>query len=124
MEEENKTQGEAITSEASQEKKDSSSVNMIAILSYLGILLIIPLMTSRNDDFVKYHVKQGIVLLVTAVAISLIAWFPIIGWIAGFFAWIGCVILAIIGIINVVQGKKNNFPLLDSLLISLKYKKF
>ncbi len=112
MEEENKTQGEAITSEASQEKKDSSSVNMIAILSYLGILLIIPLMTSRNDDFVKYHVKQGIVLLVTAVAISLIAWFPIIGWIAGFFAWIGCVILAIIGIINVVQGKKKQLPII------------
>jgi len=35
----------------------------LAWLSYLGILLLIPLLVNRENEYSKFHVKQGIVLL-------------------------------------------------------------
>ena len=95
-----------------EKQKKSSGENMIAILSYLGIFIIIPLLVAKEDDFVKYHIKQGLVLLIATFAIFVIAWIPVLGWLLGFFAWIGCFVLVIIGIINVVKGKKKELPLI------------
>lgn len=95
-----------------EEQKKSSDKNMIALLSYFGILVIIPLLTAKEDQFVKYHIKQGLVLLIAAVAVSFIAWTPILGWFISFFAWMVCFVLAIIGIINVLNGKEKPLPLI------------
>jgi uncharacterized membrane protein len=95
-----------------EEQKKSSDKNMVAVLSYFGILVIIPLLVAKEDQFVKYHIKQGLVLLIVAVAISFIAWIPILGWLVGFFAWMGCFVLAIIGIVNVLGGKEKPLPLI------------
>ncbi len=88
------------------------STNAIAVLSYLGILLIIPLLVAKDNQFVKFHIKQGLVLLIAAIAISFIAWIPILGWLVGFIGWIVCLILAIMGIVNVLGGKKKQLPLI------------
>jgi uncharacterized membrane protein len=97
-----------------EEKKSSGKEdkNMIAILSYFGVLVIIPLLVAKDDEFVKYHIKQGLVLLIAAVAVSFVAWIPIFGWFVGFFAWLACFALAILGIINVLAGKKKELPLI------------
>ncbi len=98
-----------------QEKKsssDSKGKNMIAILSYFGILLIIPFLVAKDDEFVKYHVKQGLVLLIAELALMVLAVIPVLGWIVGFFGWIFAIILAIIGIINVVGGKQKELPVI------------
>ncbi len=115
MEEQTKTNEQVSSGQDSQEQKTPSKggdKNMIAILSYLGILVIIPLLVAKNDEFVKYHVKQGLVLLITFIAISFVAWIPILGWLFGFFAWLTCLVLMIIGIINVLGGKKKQLPII------------
>lgn len=42
-------------------KRDSNS---IAIWSYFGLLFIIPLLKSRDSDYIRFHVNQGIVLTI------------------------------------------------------------
>lgn len=86
--------------------------NIFAILSYLGILVLIPLLAIKDDEFVKFHVKQGLVLFIAEVATMMIAWVPVIGWIGSPILYIIWLVLAIIGIINVLQGEKKELPLI------------
>lgn len=105
------TQGQSETSSAPQKPQ----VNMLmGILSYLGILVIVPLIAAKDDPFVKFHVKQGLVLAVIEVAV----------WVLGSVLWqlwtlwqlvnLAAVVFSIIGIINVAQAKQKELPLVGS----------
>lgn len=86
---------------------------LMGILAYLGLLVLIPFFVDKEDPFVKFHVKQGLVLLAIEIII----------WILGSIFWsyllyslmqllsLGVIILSIIGIINVTQGKEKMLPL-------------
>ena len=56
---------------------------VLAALSYFGVLFLVPLLLVKNDEFVKFHVKQGIVWFVVWVVVSFISWIPFIGWSIG-----------------------------------------
>ena len=93
-------------------QQSSSSKNMIAVLSYFGILVIIPLLVAKEDEFVKYHVKQGLVLLIAGFVLMFVSIIPLLGWIIGLLGWIFLIVLAVMGIVNVVGGKKKELPII------------
>jgi len=83
----------------------------MALISYLGPLVIVSYLLAKDDPFVKFHAKQGFVLLVIEVALWIIGavlWilWPII-WLINIFVLV-CVI---IGILNAVKGVEKNLPL-------------
>lgn len=85
----------------------------MSALAYLGILVLIPFLTdAKKDPVVKFHIKQGFVLLILEV----IGWFvnriPYLGWPVGALISLVTLILAIIGIINVVNGHEKELPLI------------
>jgi len=79
--------------------------NGLAALSYLWILCIIPLLASK-DEFVKFHARQGVILFLIELVLSLIAWIPLVGWLASLMVVIVCVI----GIIKALNGEKWEIP--------------
>ena len=40
---------------------------LFAVISYLGILCVITLLTKKDNAFALFHAKQGLVLLIAAV---------------------------------------------------------
>lgn len=84
---------------------------LMSVLSYIGILVLIPLLTAKENETVRFHIKQGLVLLVLETGI----------WIIGEMVWIlkpilaivylASIILAIIGIVNALQKKQAELPL-------------
>ena len=81
----------------------------MAVLAYIGILVLIPLFAAKESPYARYHANQGLVLLVCGFA------FWILGKILGFLGTLGgilCFILAIIGIVNAVQGKAKELPVI------------
>lgn len=96
-------------------EKKEEKVNPLAILSYLGVLVLVPLLVEKKDEFVKFHTRQGLALFICEIATFAISWFPILGWILGYIAWILWVVLSIIGILNVLSGKKSSLPLVGGL---------
>lgn len=90
---------------------NKSNKTVMGVLSYLGVLVIIPYIVSRNNPFVRFHIKQGLVLL----GIELIVW--VLGSLVGplgvllLIVNLGVLVLSIIGIVNVVQGKEKELPL-------------
>ncbi len=74
-------------------KDDSSDANLnkkFAILSYMWILCLIPLLYKRNSKFCQFHAKQGLILFV----FSFVSWFPVFGWIL-------CLALILVSIMGV-----------------------
>lgn len=101
-----------------EELKKGKNIGM-AIVAY--ILFFVPLLTdSKNDPFVKYHVKQGLTLFITALIIAIISWMPIIG----LFAWIlniVTLVLFIMGIINAAAGNEKPLPLIGKFASKFKF---
>ncbi len=82
----------------------------MAILGY--ILFFVPLLTDAKDDpFVKYHVKQGLLLWIIAVAAAVLGVIPILGWIIALIVPLVVFVLAILGIINAANGEMKPVPL-------------
>ncbi len=87
---------------------------LMGILAYIGPLVLVPFLVAKEDPFVKFHVKQGLVLLIIEVSLWILAgilWIvaPIVAIID-----IGILILIIIGIVNVLAGKEKELPLVGS----------
>lgn len=95
--------------------------NAIAILCYLGILVIVPLLTAKDDAFVKFHAKQGIALIISFIAGFIINFVPFIGWIAGSVALIFNFVMMILGIVNVLGNKEKDLPIIGSIARKLNF---
>lgn len=89
----------------------------MAVIAY--ILFFVPLLTgdAKKDAFVKYHVKQGLVLFILAVLINVIdrlipyyLWFTF-GWVFSLFS-LCLLVLLIVGIVNAVNGKQAPLPVI------------
>jgi len=104
--------------------KDAENNKGMAIIAYIGILCLIPLITGdyKKSPFLKFHTNQGVVLFIAWLAwvfISFILGFIFSWWILAilfsivrFAVWIGVLILVILGIINAVNGRMKPLPLL------------
>jgi uncharacterized membrane protein len=106
-----------------EEKKEEKNVVM-ALLCYLGILIIIPLVTdAKKDPYVKFHIRQGIILLITIVALciaSIILVIPVLVWILIFLGWIGMLVLIIMGIVNSLTEKEQELPIIGKYADKIK----
>ena len=119
MEEQNQGMpGQSPSAQPPPPQQKEKNIGM-AIVAY--ILFFIPLLTdAKNDPFVKYHVKQGLLVFIGAVLISIVSWMPFIYWIA----WIlniAVFVFFIIGVINAASGKEKPLPLIGHLAENFKF---
>lgn len=120
---------------ANYDQKEISDGKAMAILSYIGILALIPFFAEKNNKYVVYHAKQGMNLLITwagyvvlAILLSLIkvkkvVWFVVVKvtpwwitlplWLVGLF--IGA--MAIVGIVYAATGKAKELPLVNKVKV-------
>jgi len=95
--------------QAAPEGEKEKNVGM-AVVAY--ILFFIPLLTdAKEDPFVKFHVKQGLLVFIGAVLAQVLN-FTIILMPLGMLALLGVIILAVLGIINAVNGEQKELPLI------------
>ncbi len=85
---------------------------LFGILSYLGILVLIPLLMKKDDNFVHFHAKQGLVMLIVWVCIWIFTMVPLIGWVFGPLLSLVLFIVWIVAVINVLMGKMWEIPVL------------
>lgn len=88
---------------------DASSNKVMAILAYFGILVLIPLFAAKESKFARFHVNQGLILLICSVVTFVIGKIPGLG----FLVWIldiAILVYAIIGIVNAAKGQAKELP--------------
>ncbi len=126
---------------ANFDNQDIESNKAMAILAYFGPLVLIPIFAAPNSKYARYHANQGILLLILEVAYSIVqailqailkAIFPW-NWSIGYFGgrgaiynilngviglvWIVVPVLIVIGIINAVQGRAKELPVIGKFKI-------
>ena len=105
------------------DKADIEQNKVMAVLAYLGPLVLVPIFAAKNSKFARYHSNQGLALLIAAViysiAYSLISVIVYaISWRLGFIVTIvgllsiAFTVLAIIGIVNAINGRAKELPLI------------
>lgn len=100
----------------------------MGVLSYLGILVLIPLLAgNKKSEYVRHHVNQGLVLFVLSSLVDLLegdwVWglHSIIHFGGGMFSWIfdilGLVffILMVMGIVAACKGERKELPLIGKI---------
>ncbi len=115
-------QGPAVSNEAKGNKT-------VFILSYLGILFFLPLVSCPESQIGRFHANQGLVLLITSIvgqiAVSIlsgillaISWrlwalISLLSW-----AWaLAIIALVIIGMVNSNKGLQKPLPVIGSIKI-------
>ena len=129
-----------------QQDANAGNNKLMAVLSYFFLLLLVPLLTKAHESsaFVKHHLNQGIAVaglyvgtIIVTTLLNLIrvtrytyisAWLPPIPhsvtpwWVSIITSllFLAVSVLAIIGIINAVQGKMSKLPLIGNLFTFFK----
>jgi len=100
---------------------DSNKI-LMGIMAYLSILVVVPLVSEhKNDPFVKFHAKQGLVLLICEIIGWALFKLPVFGWILAPVLELAFLILIIIGIINVVNKHTRELPVIGHLASNFKF---
>ena len=88
---------------------------ILAILSYLGILCLVPLLLKKDNKFALFHGKQGLVIFLGEIAAAIISIVPFLGWFIGFISVIIFGILSLVGIVQVLMGNYWKIPVVADL---------
>lgn len=127
------------TAEYAQE--DITQNKAMGILAYFGPLVLLPIFAAPGSKFARFHANQGLLVLIGEIAYGIVqailmailrAVFPW-NWSYGYLGgrgaifgilstvlslvWIVFTVLAIIGILNAVQGKAKELPLIGKFRI-------
>lgn len=98
----------------------SSDRTLMVVLSYLGLLSLIPYLTKKEDADIHWHAKNGVGLLILDVVVWVVIF--VLGFVAGkmglgcglavvnCIVWIGLLVLHVYCIIQAVGGKRPRIP--------------
>lgn len=88
---------EEVKNNTNADKKDIEENKLMAALSYVSILCLLPLFLKRDSKFAHFHARQGLILFI----IELFMFIPFFGQIL----FVLAVILAIWGALQAWNGK-------------------
>ena len=109
------------------DQKDIEENKVLAAISYLSILVLIPLLVKKDSRFVREHAKQGLVLFIAEIVLWIVdlifAWIPVLGLIVSILVRIGFVaigIVSLMGFIYALMGKFWKIPVIYDWAQNLK----
>ena len=109
---------------ASEPKSDAEENKVFAILAYIGILVLVPILAAPNSKFAKYHANQGLILLIVGVILSIVGallnLIPVVGWVFMLVMEVIWLVLMILGIVNAAKGEEKPLPIIGNLFTLLK----
>lgn len=101
---------------------DIAKNKVYAVLAYFTILVLIPIFIAKDSKYARYHANQGLVLLLFEIVGSIL-----VGVVAAISSTLGSIcsgllglvtfVLLIIGIINAVDGRAKELPVIGNIRI-------
>lgn len=88
---------------------------ILAAIAYIGPLVIASYLMGKDNEFVKFHTKQGFVVFGIEVLVWILGSMMYGFWMIMSLINLATLILSIIGIVNAVQGQKKELPIIGSL---------
>lgn len=100
---------------AARQAQVPSRARMMGLFSYLGVLCLIPLIFNRDDPFVHFHARQGLVLWIWMVLAIFSLHIPVLG--AFFFSSsvFFITVLTLFGVVSVLLSRMWRIPVIGTL---------
>ena len=107
--------------------QDIDEGKLMSILAYISVLVLIPLFVSKSK-YVRYHTNQGLVLfgaelvwnVLFGIVSGILGGIPLIGILVGIIGWLAnlvFIVVSILGIVNVINGRAKNLPVIGKIRI-------
>ena len=109
------------------EALDASKNKVYAIISYFGILCVVPMFAAKDSPFARFHCNQGLVLFLANIMVSVLntinglalakASELLYGLVSLLLSGVSiCLtVFSIMGIVYACQGKKKALPLIENI---------
>ena len=110
------TKTETVSSGEVIDDKDVEENKFIAALSYLGILVLVPLLVKKDSKFAQFHAKQGLIFLVIWVVGWIFFLIPLFGQILA----LTILVLNIIALVQALNGKYWEVPVIGDFAKKIK----
>jgi fumarate reductase subunit D len=95
----------------------SSNRTLMIVLSYIGLLCLIPLLVEKEDREVQWHAKHGLVLtaalIIAGIVLGILAQIPFLGCLSALlipFLMLAGLIIAVLCIMKGVNGERFLIP--------------
>ncbi len=102
---------------------EDRTVAILAYITLIGFIIAIVMHSSKKTALGAFHLRQVLGLFVTGVAFGLsvivLAFIPILGWLAILLGWLSLLALVIMGLIAAASGQMKPVPVLGE-----KYQKW
>ena len=86
------------------------------VLAYLGLLALVPFLTVKDSEFVKWHAKNGLVLGVGGfVVIGIVQVIPVLGQIVGCLGTVGLLVVDVMAMMKALRGERWRIPVVTDL---------
>ncbi|MFA5927645.1 MAG: hypothetical protein WCT32_03230 [Patescibacteria group bacterium] len=89
---------------------------IMAALSYVHVVVLVPLVFARKNSYVKFHAKQGVGLLIIWLLALLLFWVPIVGWLLVLVSVAGL----FFGVTSALTGQEKRLPVIGRMAQSFK----
>ena len=85
---------------------------IMLVFAYLGVLSLIPLLTVKDSDFVRWHAKNGLALGIAALVVigATLLLLPVLGCFFAPFIAIAFGVVAVIAISKALRGERWRIP--------------
>lgn len=90
-----------------------SEERLMAALSYLWLLSVVILILKKDNPFITFHAKQGLVLFIASIILWLI---PLFGWLLEILVIFGI----LVGLLKALAGEEYRLPLVADLAEKIK----
>ncbi|MBW2963783.1 hypothetical protein KY306_03340 [Candidatus Woesearchaeota archaeon] len=90
---------------------------IIWIIWIVGLIWFLVDEKQRHNPFTKFWFKQSLILIIFGFVIGIISIIPLLGWIIYFAGVIFMLIIWIIGLVKIIQGKTEPIPLIGKLAV-------
>ena len=94
-------------------EKDKADNKVMAILSYISFLTLIPYLLEKDSKWVRFNAIQGMNLFIIELISWVIGFIPLIGWLISGAINIVMIIISVIGIINVCNEEAKELPIVN-----------
>ncbi|GMT41907.1 MAG: hypothetical protein IEMM0002_0318 [bacterium] len=84
----------------------------LALLSYFGILCLVPMLINKDDEYVNFHARQGLMLWLWGVLAIFGLYLPVVGRLFFSVSALLIVVFSLLGIMSVLLTKAWRFPLI------------
>lgn len=93
-----------------------SKDKLLAVLSYLGILALVPILWKNKSAYLKSHSDNGVVILLSWVLLLFVFQIPFVGVLLGILLLIATLVFTVWGIVDASTNRDAKIPGLEKVV--------